>query len=83
MQMCKDMAMRWYPGDNTVFARRARLSRQVTVHVPRRRVEDRAAQRGTRRRSLDGRVEGFLLRDESRFAPNKQTSKKCARASNV
>lgn len=50
-----------------MLARRARFQRQVPVHVPRRRVQDRAAQRGQSGGGVDGRVEGLLLRDEPRF----------------
>lgn len=61
--------MRRHPGDHTVFARGPRFQGQVTVHIPRRRIEDRAEERGTRRRSLDGRMERLLLCHESRFEP--------------
>lgn len=65
--LCSDLAMRRHFRDNSVFARGPRVPRQEPLHVPGRRGQDRAAQRGPRRRGVAGRVARVLLRNESRF----------------
>lgn len=60
------MAMRRNPRDSAVLARGARVQRQVAVLVPGRRAKHSAAQRGARRRGVDGRVGRVLLRHEPR-----------------
>ena len=64
---CIGLAVRRHPGDRPLLTRGPRLPRQVAVHLPRRRGQDRQQERGARGRGLDGRVEGLLLRHEPRF----------------
>lgn len=61
------MAVRRYPRDNTVLARRARFQRQITLHLSGGRVQNCSAQRGQGGRGLDGSLERLLLLDGARL----------------
>ena len=63
---CIGVAVRRPAGDRALLARGARVPGQVALHVPGGGRQHRHEEHGTRGACLDGRVEGFLFRNEFR-----------------